>query len=80
LIGFRNEQNINLKIGDKIKLITPENEVVETFIKGIPMISRRYEEGKTPDFKLMSIQIENTERNKQGFPKDTEIYLIKEEK
>jgi hypothetical protein len=79
LIAFRNEKNINLKVGDKVKLTTPESEVVEIIIKGIPMISRRYEEGIVPDFKLMSMQIENTERNKKGFPKDTEIYLIKEE-
>jgi hypothetical protein len=76
LISFRNEQNINFKIGNKVRLITPTNEIVETGIKHIPMISRRYEEGKVPDFKLISIGIENTERNKKGFVKGTKIYLI----
>jgi hypothetical protein len=78
LISFTKEGNTDFKIGDKIKLVTPQNEVVETFIKGIPMICRRLKEDKTPDFKLISIEIDNTERNIRGFPKGTEIYLIGE--
>ncbi len=76
LISFILEENENIKIGDKIKLITPENETVETYIREIPMINRRNQEGKVPDYRLISVGIENTERNKKGFQKGTKIYWL----
>lgn len=64
-------------MGDKIKFVTPEKETVYTKIRGLELI--KYKPDVVPDYSKQGILIEDTERNKQKYPKDTEIYLIGDE-
>ena len=77
VVAFNYNRSANFKMGDEIKLVTADNEIVYTKIRGIEFI--KYRTDVTPDYSKQGILIEDTERNKQKFSKGTEIYLIGDE-
>jgi translation elongation factor EF-Tu-like GTPase len=76
ILSFENVNSAVIKVNDKIKLITPEKEVIDTSVRGIEMIN--YKHNIQPNYSIVSFLIEYTERSKVGFPKGTEIYLKEE--
>ena len=76
VVVFDYNRSADFRMGDKIKFVTLENAVVFTKVLGIELI--KYLPDLIPDYSKQGILIENTERNRQKFPKNTEIYLLSE--